>query len=298
MTRYARTTGLILPTLEPWRRPSEDRWTDDDLRAAVKARAAGDTTPGTLAAVRAYRRIMARRRRDQGPCTVPTTDVLAHIKWLQRCGLSLACISEASGATQSLVYGLVTPTARDYRTTVLASTRTALLAVRPDPRGLPARRYTGAIGTQRRVRAAACMGWSSIDVAARLGVAKQELARYTERRIECGNAARIADLYDSLSMRVGPSVQARAYATQRGWAPPLAWDDDTIDDPDATPNIGVKDAGIDLGEVEWLARQGYSDDAIAERLQVTPGAVWRNLQRHPEHAHIGPIMRRNRRGAA
>jgi len=29
-------------------------------------------------------------------------------------------------------------------------------------------------------------------------------------------------------------------AAARGWAPPLAWDDDTIDDPNATPDLGAE----------------------------------------------------------
>ena len=42
---------------------------------------------------------------------------------------------------------------------------------------------------------------------------------------------RIADAYDELSMRQGPSVRNR----RLGYPPPLAWDDETIDDPRARP---------------------------------------------------------------
>jgi hypothetical protein len=41
-------------------------------------------------------------------------------------------------------------------------------------------------------------------------------------------------------------------AAAEGWLPPLAWDDDTIDDPDAVPNRTCDEAGIDFVMVDRL----------------------------------------------
>ncbi|WP_329123945.1 hypothetical protein [Streptomyces sp. NBC_01353] len=41
--------------------------------------------------------------------------------------------------------------------------------------------------------------------------------------------------YEALSMRTGTSAKTRLRAQRSGWAPPLAWDDDTIDDPHGVP---------------------------------------------------------------
>ncbi len=46
----------------------------------------------------------------------------------------------------------------------------------------------------------------------------------------------ISELYDRLSMTPGPSPQTRGWAKTLGYAPPLAWDEDTIDDPRSRPH--------------------------------------------------------------
>lgn len=73
---------------------------------------------------------------------------------------------------------------------------------------------------------------------------------------------------------------AAAHARQRGWAPPMAWDDDQIDQPDSKPAPGWKpgprgrDLSADLVEdAEWIRRHGgyqlASRTVIATRLGVT-----------------------------
>ncbi|WP_295694431.1 hypothetical protein, partial [Lapillicoccus sp.] len=57
-------------------------------------------------------------------------------------------------------------------------------------------------------------------------------------RISARAWRQVRQVYDRLSMTPGPSPTARARAAARGYAPPLAWDDDTIDDPRALPDLG------------------------------------------------------------
>jgi hypothetical protein len=93
-----------------------------------------------------------------------------------------------------------------------------------------------ALGTQRRLRALAVMGWSFAEVGRRLGgtsgscvsnLAKEPKWVYPE------TAEKIAALFEELCMIPGESKVARSRALAKGWAPPLAWDD--IDDPADSP---------------------------------------------------------------
>lgn len=98
-------------------------------------------------------------------------------------------------------------------------------------------------GTIRRLQALACLGWSFTEVARRAGVAKgSELA--ARPQVKRGNAERIAVVYDELWDQLPPSGsryermvlgKTKTRAAQQGWAPPLAWDDESIDDPGASP---------------------------------------------------------------
>jgi hypothetical protein len=59
-------------------------------------------------------------------------------------------------------------------------------------------------------------------------------------RVHRGTAGQVARVYDELAMTPGPSTRARDAAARRGWVPPLAWDDDEIDDPQARPARGPR----------------------------------------------------------
>lgn len=104
-------------------------------------------------------------------------------------------------------------------------------------------------GTLRRVQALMAMGWACRDIAARIGYARPDDLLRPGRPILRETAERVARLYEELCMTPGPSVRARAIAARRGYAPPLAWDDDTIDDPNALPDLG----GEDSPEVDEVA---------------------------------------------
>ena len=90
-------------------------------------------------------------------------------------------------------------------------------------------------GTRRRLQALAALGWSSTDLARLLGVVQSTVNHWSRRpHVHLRTARRVADLYEQLSMQVGPTPKARAYALRCGWPPPLAWGDD-IDSLDAQP---------------------------------------------------------------
>lgn len=101
-----------------------------------------------------------------------------------------------------------------------------------------------ASGTIRRVQAMAVAGWPISRTFREAGLAPQTTGRVMTARFVSADVARaIAAVYARYS-GASPGLcgvshiharAARDRATAAGWAPPAAWDDDTIDDPEAIP---------------------------------------------------------------
>lgn len=210
----------------------------------------------------------------------PVEEALDLVRQLRTAGLSSASIAHASGLPSGLVTRLVWDSAlRPKR--VRTATITALHRALRTP-NIPDGALVDATGTRRRIEALAVQGWSIAWVAQRLGCTTTHIAAMRRRaRVTKRNADRISALYDEVSMRVGPSrAQHRRRAVRLGWAPPLAWDDDTIDDPAAAPNTGTvlrhangTPVGLDLDDVEHLLSVGCSLHEVAARMGVTEGGI-------------------------
>lgn len=165
-----------------------------------------------------------------------------------------------------------------------------------------------AIGTWRRIEALMCLGWSQATIAERAGLCQpniSEMLRSRRDRIRRSIADRIAAVYDDLSMLspMDTSPQSagrvRAHARRRGYAPPLAWDDDTIDDPSAVPNHGTVKPSRggrhrdDLMEdAEWLADDGLNLDVVLDRLDITRDAFHQACRRANRLDLYHRLMRR------
>ncbi|WP_205859648.1 helix-turn-helix domain-containing protein, partial [Phycicoccus flavus] len=79
----------------------------------------------------------------------------------------------------------------------------------------------------------------------------------------------VRDVYDRLSMTPGPSPETRGWAVKLGYAPPLAWDEDTIDDPTATPHVpgpAVDDRSADVVDLTAVHRVAHGGDPTPVRL--------------------------------
>jgi hypothetical protein len=159
-------------------------------------------------------------------------------------------------------------------------------------------------GTRRRVRALERMGWPIRTIAADLGVTSPAVRAWiVGERVRRDTAARVAALYDRYWATPGPSRRAALLAEAAGWPPPLAWDDDSIDDPAARPHrdaptpaafdeVAVQRAmrgdpvhlrPVERGEaVRRLTALRYSAADIAARLDVTTRSVVRHRGNHLE----------------
>lgn len=174
---------------------------------------------------------------------VDATTARQHVTRLRSDGYALHLIATTAGLDLSkvtrLIYGL--PSANQPPTPqIREADRDALMAVRLTWHDLPENALTPAIGSQRRLQALACLGWPTNRVAKRIGTTQSHLSGISHRkRITAGMARSIAAVYDELSMTPAPdgpyARRLRNHADSKGWAPPLAWDDDTIDNPKAKP---------------------------------------------------------------
>lgn len=155
--------------------------------------------------------------------------------------------------------------------------------------GAPTCGWVGPAGPSRRLQALAWMGWSLHDVAGQTGVAESSLAvirRGRRGQTSARAAAAIAEAYDRVCMTPGPSPSTAVYARTQGWVGPLAWDEDDIDEPGASPQ-GVADHGkgwrarINVEDVEELLEEWptVTTRQLAERFGVGPTAVHKHLTR-------------------
>lgn len=133
-------------------------------------------------------------------------------------------------------------------------------------------------GTSRRLQALVAIGYTQRVLAARLGVLEANMPPIVNgtRLVTAGVARKVAGLFNELQLAPGDSVRARNMAARRGWVSPLAWDEDTIDDPAEVPVIdaegdGVDDVAVDRG-VAWMA------DRIPRGGQWERYRAWKSLR--------------------
>lgn len=113
-------------------------------------------------------------------------------------------------------------------------------------------RLVPAVGSQRRLGGLYWMGWPGRELATRIGVPYKSLA-HVHRSVKVRRALheKVKKVYEQLHMAPGPSVMSRARAHQYGHVPPLAWDEATIDDPNAAPDL----LALSPDERRWVLRR-------------------------------------------
>lgn len=206
-------------------------------------------------------------------------------------GVSSRAIADASGVSRETIALLN----RGVAETLYVTTEQRILAVkaedilnRPNHTG-----YVPNIGARRRVQALMAIGWRHQDLSPRLGFVSTNLIHQQGDWITQRKHQAVKDLYDQLWNKPRPEdVRSRNRAAKAGYAPPLAWDDETIDDPAATPDLGAKvyaqgrspegavrysDAIVE--NTDFLIRSGIGWAGLPERLGISTYALERALHR-------------------
>jgi hypothetical protein len=178
---------------------------------------------------------------------VDAEPVREHIRQLMAGGMGRRTIADRAGLSESsvvtLLYGRRRPdgTRRPPSRRIRADVAQKLHDVRLE---LAEHALVDSTGTVRRIRALIALGWSQAKLADLLGITPQNFwfPAAARPRVLSSTARAVRELYDDLSMKHPPedtpaqraaASRARSYAAARRWVPPLAWDDDKIDDPAA-----------------------------------------------------------------
>lgn len=163
------------------------------------------------------------------------TQAREHVAALRRLGWTYEQIAEAAHISTWVPHKLDTGVTRR----LWGESEESILGVPLVPR--ESHRGVDGTGTYRRCKALLWMGWPWAEIDRRVGLKPYTLATYRVRHepISYRVASRVAAVYDELSHLPGPSKQTATKARRSGYAPPAAWDEDTIDDPTARPQ-GVR----------------------------------------------------------
>ena len=178
-----------------------------------------------------------------------------HIDALRSLGWTWQGIADAAGLSTYVAHKVGTGQSRS----VLPESERSLLAVPLAP--FDSQRSVDSAGTRRRVQALAWMGWPCSEVADRAGIKACTLRTLIlpSRRISFTLARRVAAVYDELCMSFGPSKISAGKARQLGFIPPLGWDEDLIDLPDAEleAELARRVAAMDDGELRRCNEARY-----------------------------------------
>lgn len=176
---------------------------------------------------------------------VDAQPVRDHVNLLIQAGGTIGMVAKATDGkvnrtqVRRILYG--NPTTGRVVKTVYRHTAEALLAVTPAAM-MQENGFVHPAGTHRRIQALAAMGHNKVAIAEAIGIQWSNLYEYlNQERVTTNVAMNIRTAYDKLSMTQGRSETIRWRARRLGWLPPLAWDESTIDDPFAEPELaGIK----------------------------------------------------------
>lgn len=225
---------------------------------------------------RGYQRSLYDERRDQAITAgtwqpfVDAEPARAHVRALMAAGIGRRRIAALAGCTDNRITELVKgKPGRAPQKRIRPALADKLLGICADAHAPGA--CVDATGTHRRIQALACCGWTLTRQATRVGILVRNYVGILDRaQVLRATADKIRALYDELSMVPPPggygSTRIRNHATAHCWYPPLAWDDETIDDPAAAPALLPPVEGSDPGVDEWLIQRVAAQYATVAEL--------------------------------
>lgn len=216
---------------------------------------------------------------------VDAAPALEHLERLYAAGMTRLQVVKLTGLHHTTIYRML-PGSR-----VATETLAKVLAIEPTPELLATgddQKAVSALGTARRLQALSALGWPLAVQAQHAGLDASNLskiARGARLGAYPGTEHAVRELYDKLSATPGPSDEIRQDARERGWVPPLAWDEDPVDDdgnptnhidnPDAVPQgVGPqRKQPLTVAYREFRSLGYRNDDVIAARLQVEAASL-------------------------
>lgn len=218
-----------------------------------------------------------------------------HIAFLRSHGMGAKTIARKAGVSESAVGNLIYGKKRADGsltpiTMIFASTEERILSVRIE---LKPSAVTGSTGTQRRLQALMVRGWSIPKVAAACGFNRQRLDHaMAGKPVLADTVQKVKAAYDQMWDTDPPAVtkeekssisRSKGLARRRGWHGPLAWDEETIDDPAAEPYVGKRRTAKDSHGKEFLADDDELDETAILRAMDGDKTV---VLTRPERAEV------------
>lgn len=218
---------------------------------------------------------------------VDAQEAREHLLRLSAAGVGYKRAAELAGIATTTAAGIIygrPERGEGPRKRIERRVHEAILAVRPGLESVRDGRRVPGHGTRRRLEALGWLGYSVNEISARSGVERQALDHALHgREVFAVTHRAVAALYEDLWDKPNQpgewhaksaASRARNKARKLGWAPPLAWDEDTIDDPDAAPadpERVLSKAEAKLEDVDFMLRCGIG---TAEILARTGWTVW------------------------
>jgi hypothetical protein len=216
----------------------------------------------------------------------------AHVQALvANYGVSVHSIADAAGVGPQIISELKRGVCRGMKVTTerrILAIQAADIFNRPNANG-----SVPAIGARRRLQALMVMGWRHQDLAPMAGFRTANLNHQPGDWISKQKHEAVKELYDRIWNVQGPAgKQSLTRIAKAGYAPPLAWDDDTIDNPNAVPDLGARvyaqgrapegatrHADAMVEDAQFLLDGGCTWLELVDRLDCTAEALERLLYR-------------------
>lgn len=217
---------------------------------------------------------------NQNP-TIPAKTVANHIEQLLVAGISMERLCAITGMQRRQMVRFKT---QKFVTKAVA---TRVLSV-PIPalwwKTAPDNADVLSTGTARRLQALTAMGYTSAELCRVSGYKRRQLSQVIHGHSVCvlaSSARRVDEAFRTMQL-VPPlpserSRRAQNRAQKYGWVVPMAWDEEDIDNPFATPRVANRLSTIDT--YRELNAQGMSDTEIARELGIKPESLKRTLER-------------------
>ena len=217
--------------------------------------------------------------------------------------LTISQIEQRSGVHRTAIRVLIGDVpGRPASKRITKRTEAALLAVTGERVGAEDHGLVDGTGTVRRLQALMALGWCRRWLEARLTMSTRTGWLLTRtpgpHLVTVGLRDRVIATYNDIAMTPPPATRyaarTRNLARAAGWPPPLAWDDDTIDDPKARPDRSRARSVADLDEFLFLVRSGENPARAAQRLGVGVNAIERAAGRKGRRDVLDVLSREGR----
>jgi hypothetical protein len=209
---------------------------------------------------------------------VDSAGCIEHLGRLRAKGYSLERLAQMTGLSRSTFQNMGTYT---ERACVEMRVRNAIFAVPiPDEIIAGGSLLMDGTGTRRRLQALSAIGHTQDMLAPMFGVAPQAVGKWAvSEQVSAATVVRVREVFAKLHMIPGTNRISIARARTKGWLPPLAWDEDEIDDPDAQPHLVKGSKGDWVPRMREYQALGMSVRAMAQMEGITPHAINKRLER-------------------